>query len=115
LKIAFNRKVKINFISKIIRRPITIMVHTYWQIGKRIVEEEQQGNSRASYGDFVVSGLSTYLSDALGKGFSAGNLRNMRHFYQTFPDFDQCSTQRVGNFQSVTQCVTKLRWANTCL
>jgi len=69
LEIAFNRKVKINFISKIIRRPITIMMHTYWQIGKRIVEQEQQGNSRASYGDFVVSGLSKYLSDALGKGF----------------------------------------------
>ncbi|WP_333578145.1 hypothetical protein [Sphingobacterium sp.] len=50
MEIAFNRKVKINFINKIIRRPITIMVHTYWQIGKRIVEQEQQGNSRARYG-----------------------------------------------------------------
>ncbi|WP_333888587.1 DUF1016 N-terminal domain-containing protein [Sphingobacterium siyangense] len=115
MEIAFNRKVKINFISKIIRRPITIMVHTYWQIGKRIVEQEQQGNSRASYGDFVVSGLSKYLSVTLGKGFSEANLRNMRHFYQTFPDFDQSSTQRVENFQSVTQCVTKLSWANTRL
>ncbi len=81
------------------------MVHTYWQIGKRIVEQEQQGNIRASYGDFVVSGLSKYLSDALGKGFSEANLPNMRHFYQTFPDFDQSSTQ----------CVTKLSWANTRL
>jgi len=88
LEIAFNRKVKINFISKIIRRPITIMVHTYWQIGKCIVEQEQQGNSRASYGDFVVSGLSKYLSDASGKGFSEVNLRNMWHFYQNLPDLD---------------------------
>ncbi|WP_411567685.1 DUF1016 N-terminal domain-containing protein [Sphingobacterium sp. UGAL515B_05] len=64
---------------------------------------------------YLISGLSKYLSVTLGKGFSAANLRNMRHFYQTFPDFDQSSTQRVENFQSVTQCVTKLSWANTRL
>src|SRR5690606_27187155 len=88
------------------------MVQTYWQIGKRIVEQEQQGRSRAGYGDFLVAGLSSYLSEVLGKGFSEANLRNMRHFYQTFPDFDQFSTQRVENSQSVTHCVTNLNWTN---
>lgn len=83
--------------SQAYRAVNTIMVQTYWQIGKRIVEQEQQGNSRAGYGDFIVSGLSKYLSDALGKGFSEANLWNMRQFYQVFPEFDQFSTQRVEN------------------
>ncbi|MFD2966124.1 PDDEXK nuclease domain-containing protein [Sphingobacterium bambusae] len=80
----------------------SIMVQTYWQIGKRIVEQEQQGKSRADYGDYLVTNLSSYLSDTFGRGFSEANLRNMRHFYQTFPDFDQ----------SVTHRVTNLSWTN---
>ncbi len=90
----------------------TIMVQTYWQIGKRIVEQEQQGSSRAGYGDFIVSGLSKYLSDALGKGFSEANLWNMRQFYQVFPEFDQFSTQRVENSQSFRQGIANLSWTN---
>lgn len=88
------------------------MVQTYWQIGKRIVKREQQGSNRAGYGDFIVSGLSKYLSDTLGKGFSEANLWNMRRFYQVFPEFAQFSTQRVENFQSVTQRVANLSWTN---
>ncbi len=90
----------------------TIMVQTYWQIGKRILEQEQQGSSRAGYGDFIVSGLSKYLSDALGKGFSEANLWNMRQFYQVFPEFDQFSTQRVENSQSFRQGIANLSWTN---
>lgn len=67
--------------SQAYRAVNTIMVATYWQIGKRIVEQEQQGRSRAGYGDFLVTGLSTYLSEVLGKGFSEANLWNMRKFY----------------------------------
>jgi len=98
--------------SQAYRAVNTIMVQTYWQIGKRIVEQEQQGHSRAGYGDFLIAGLSKYLLDTLGRGFSEANLRNMRHFYQTFPDFDLSSTQRVENLQSVTHCVTNLSWTN---
>lgn len=83
--------------SQAYRAVNTIMVQTYWHIGKRIVEQEQQGNSRAGYGDFIVAGLSKYLSDTFGKGFSEANLRNMRQFYQVFPEFDQSVTQRVAN------------------
>jgi Uncharacterized conserved protein len=75
----------------------TIMVETYWQIGKRIVEQEQHGESRANYGDFLITNLSRYLSDTIGKGFSEANLWNIRQFYLVFPDFDQFSTQCVGN------------------
>jgi predicted nuclease of restriction endonuclease-like (RecB) superfamily len=72
----------------------TVMVNTYWQIGKRIVEQEQHGESRANYGDYLITNLSRYLSDTLGKGFSEANLWNMRQFYLVFPHF---STQRVEN------------------
>jgi len=73
------------------------MVQTYWQIGKRIIEEEQHGQSRAGYGKFLIANLSRHLSDTLGKGFSEANLWNMKQFYQTFPDFDQFSTHNVAN------------------
>ncbi len=75
----------------------TVMVNTYWQIGKRIVEQEQHGQNRANYGDYLITNLSRYLSDTFGKGFSEANLWNIRQFYLVFPDFDQFSTQCVGN------------------
>lgn len=75
----------------------TLMVTTYWQIGKRIVEQEQHGQNRAGYGDYLITNLSRYLSDTLGKGFSEANLWNIRQFYLVFPDFDQFSTHCVGN------------------
>lgn len=75
----------------------TIMVKTYWQIGKRILLQEQQGQNRAGYGDNLITNLSKHLSSTIGKGFSEANLWNMKQFYQTFPDYDQFSTQRVGN------------------
>ncbi|MDQ0477524.1 YhcG family protein [Chryseobacterium sp. MDT2-18] len=62
------------------------MVEAYWFVGKRIVEEEQNGEERAEYGKFVVKSLATELTKALGKGFSERNLRNFRQFYLTFPD-----------------------------
>jgi len=75
----------------------TVMVQTYWMLGQRIVEQEQQGESRAEYGRGLMSKLSRYLGDHFGKGFSVANLWNFRQFYLTFPSFDQFSTQRVGN------------------
>jgi len=64
----------------------TAMVEAYWQMGKRIVEEEQQGEDRANYGEGLIKQLSKSLSTDFGKGFSIANLRNFRQFYQTFPD-----------------------------
>lgn len=75
----------------------TLMVKTYWQIGKRIVEQELQGKSKANYGDYLITNLSRHLTDTFGKGFSEANLWNMRQFYQTFPEYDQFSTHCVGN------------------
>ncbi|MBD1569784.1 YhcG family protein [Aliivibrio sp. S10_S31] len=64
----------------------TTMVQTYWQIGRLIVEGEQQGETRAEYGKQVLKSLSVSLTEEFGKGFSVRNLRNMRSFYQAFPN-----------------------------
>jgi predicted nuclease of restriction endonuclease-like (RecB) superfamily len=61
------------------------MVQCYWQIGRLIVEHEQQGEARAAYGKQQLQTLSEQLTAEFGKGFDATNLRNMRRFYLTFP------------------------------
>ena len=61
------------------------MVQSYWQIGQMIVEHEQQGESRAAYGNQQLQHLSQQLTTRLGKGFDVTNLRNMRNFYLSFP------------------------------
>jgi predicted nuclease of restriction endonuclease-like (RecB) superfamily len=68
------------------------MIQAYWQIGKRIVEQEQQGEKRAAYGEQVLKELSIALTTEFGKGFSSSNLRNFRQFYLTYPDEQICYT-----------------------
>lgn len=70
----------------------SIMVETYWKIGKRIVEEEQRGVSKAKYGQFLIKELSKQLADEFGKGFSVANLKNFRQFYLVFPMLDKSYT-----------------------
>jgi len=82
----------------------SVMVETYWKIGKRIFEEEQKGKNRAEYGEKLIENLSIYLTDSFGKGFSEGNLRNMRILYKTFP-----------KPEFVRQCLTNLSWTNICI
>ncbi len=62
------------------------MVEAYWLIGKRIVEEEQQGDSKAKYGKRLMEELSKALTADFGKGFSYANLYNCRQFYLKFPE-----------------------------
>ena len=57
------------------------MTQTYFQIGKRIVEEEQGGETRAEYGSALLKNLSSELIKEFGKGYSEQNLKNMRQFY----------------------------------
>ncbi len=68
------------------------MVEAYWLIGKRIVEEEQQGENRAQYGKRTLETLTAELSQEFGTGFSYANLRNFRQFYLTYPDQQICYT-----------------------
>ncbi len=69
----------------------TTMVQTYWHIGRLIVEEEQNGNTRAEYGKQQLLILSEELTKDFGKGFDVTNLRKMRQFYITFPKQDTVS------------------------
>ena len=62
------------------------MVAAYWQIGRRIVEEEQGGRAQAAYGEGLLKALSKELTAEFGKGFSLANLKNFRKFYLTYPD-----------------------------
>lgn len=69
------------------------MVASYWEIGRLIVEHEQQGQARAAYGRRQLAELSDRLAQRLGKGFDISNLRNMRQFFQTFPIRDAVSSE----------------------
>jgi predicted nuclease of restriction endonuclease-like (RecB) superfamily len=62
-----------------------VMVITHWEIGKRIVEAEQNGQQRAEYGKFLIKNLAQRLIQAFGKGFEERELRKMRQFYLYFP------------------------------
>ena len=61
------------------------MVYAYWRIGKRIVDEDQNGKIKAEYGKKVIKKLSTQLKKEFGRGFSVDNLENMRKFYLAYP------------------------------
>ena len=62
-----------------------LMVEAYWNVGRKIVEEEQSGKKRAAYGEFLIERLSAKLREELGHGFDVTNLKRMRQFYVLFP------------------------------
>ena len=70
--------------QKAIQSVNTILVNTYWQIGRYIVEFEQKGNERAEYGTQLFDRLSKDLTLAYGKGFGRSNLIYMRKLYLSF-------------------------------
>lgn len=78
----------------------TAIVEAYWNIGKHIVEFEQQGEVRAKYGTNLLSNLAKVLGATLGKGFSRPNLQQMRKFYLTYPICQTVSS--------------KLSWSHIC-
>lgn len=76
------------------------LIVAYWNIGRVIVEHEQDSNERAKYGDSTLKQLSKALTKEFGKGFSRSNLQNMRAFYLTYP---------------ICQSLTgKLTWTHYC-
>lgn len=77
------------------------MVHTYWQIGKRIVEQEQKGKERAEYGTALISVLAEELTKEFGKSYSKRNLHYFRKFYLAFSD------EKIVN-----ACVHNLNWTH---
>ncbi len=68
----------------VVKQVNTTMLMTYFEIGRRIVEQEQKGESQADYGQYLLVHLSESLSGRFGKGFSKRNLELMRQFYLTY-------------------------------
>ncbi len=75
------------------------MVYTYYEIGKRIFLEEQNGNKRADYGRSIMKNLSEKLTRDFGKGFSEDNLKLMRRFYIVYKD-DKIGEPLVPEFNN---------------
>ena len=82
------------------------MVYSYYEAGRMIVEEEQQGKERAEYGKYILKELSHRLTDVFGKGYSYDNLKLMRKFYlvyskdqigeTVFPQFEKLPSTKEG-------------------
>ena len=70
-----------------------IQVRTCWEIGRHIVEFEQQGQDRAEYGSRLIPKLAKTLTDDFGRGFDERNLRHMRNFYQCFAIWNAVRTE----------------------
>ena len=68
----------------VVRQTNSVMVYTYYQIGRLIVEHEQSGNLRADYGKATLNLLSSRLTEKFGRGFSVSNLEQMRLFYSAY-------------------------------
>ncbi len=81
--------------DSVVRGINLVQVHTNFEIGRRIIEQEQQGKDRAAYGQEVIRVLADRLSTEFGKGFSASNLAYMRSFYLAYQE-------RTSIFQSAT-------------
>lgn len=62
----------------------SIMVQTYFELGRRIVEQEQEGKESSNYGDYIIERLSKDLTQEFGKGYSKRNLELIRKFYLTY-------------------------------
>jgi predicted nuclease of restriction endonuclease-like (RecB) superfamily len=74
--------------QRVYRMANSALLETYWHIGKIIVEDEQQGKLKATYGDATLKNLANRLTQEFGKGFEYTNLTNMRKFYLSFPNLD---------------------------
>lgn len=87
---------------QVLRTVNSTMVFTYFEIGRMIVEEEQNGKERADYGKQVLKGLSEQLTKEFGKGFSLSNLEQIRKFYMIYSKSETLlRISQIQNSQSV--------------
>lgn len=68
-------------------------VQMYWQIGRRILEEEQKGKERADYGSYLLKNLAKKLEPEYGSGFSVRQLEMCRQFYRIYPNANTVCSQ----------------------
>lgn len=76
------------------------MVYSYYEVGRAIIEEEQNGKQRAEYGKAILKELSKRLTESLGKGFSVENLKLMRRFYVVYSK-DQIGQKVSAQFENL--------------
>jgi hypothetical protein len=76
----------------------SIMTASYWAVGRRIIESEQEGKGRAAYGTRLIARLAPDLTRRFGRGFGVVNLAQMRKFYQTWPNPEifQTPSEKLG-------------------
>jgi predicted nuclease of restriction endonuclease-like (RecB) superfamily len=88
--------------QQVLRTVNSTMTYTYFEIGRMIVEEEQNGKERAEYGKQILKGLSVQLTNEFGKGFSLSNLEQIRKFYLIYSNSETLSRiLQIQNSQSV--------------
>lgn len=86
-------KIIVDSKSSLYRTTNTILLNMYWEIGKLIVQDEQNGEKRAGYGKHILKNLANQLSLEFGKGFNERNLNNMRAFFSSFPIWNAVRTE----------------------
>lgn len=96
--------------QKVVREVNQTMVKTYFEIGRLIVEEEQNGEDRAEYGTQLIKDLSRKLTNEFGKGFSVTNLQQMRRFYTVY-SIQQTPSGKFQKQQTVS-VKFKLSWSH---
>ncbi len=92
----------------------TTQVKAYYEIGREIVEFEQQGKLRADYGEELIVRLSNDLTKRFGRGFSERNLRNMRAFYAAFSIRQTASAESEKQTVLFNPFVAVLSWSHYC-
>ncbi len=70
--------------NEVAREVNNILLQTYWEVGRIIVEDEQGHSERADYGRELLKDLSKRLTKEFGRGFSVSNLQFMRRFFQEY-------------------------------
>ena len=108
--------------QQVVRAINQTMVYTYYEIGRMIVEEEQNGKNRAEYGKQLLKGLSKELNQEFGKGFSVDNLQNMRKLFSVYSIYETVSSiskNEIPHIESVISQITqtvspifKLTWSH---
>ena len=79
------KKVVVTAKEKAFKNSNSILLQMYWDIGRLIVEDEQQGATKATYGKATLKNLSQQLNLEFGRGYDERNLNNMRAFFVAFP------------------------------
>ena len=96
---------------KTVRHINTVITQTYWEIGRLIVEEEQRGEKRAEYGEYLIRRLAKDLTKQFGKGFTERNLWWMKQFYITYPKLYAMRTEFEKD-EKLYALRTQLSWTH---